>query len=266
MSFEILKFEGQEIRFVGTPDEPAWVASDICEVLELDTSTAVNGRPDRPSSGLDDDEKGTDIVSTPGGPQEMLIVYEPGLYSLISKSRKPQAKRFRRWIFHEVLPAIRRTGSYSIAPSQSDHPQLLPLRIRRERLEIIDLGMKLLSSLQGIDERTEIALSDLVRDIVLEDKLKKPALPGDSSSERMIYTVSDRVIDLGYKAAKRGELQRIGKAAAQIYRAKYGSEPIKREQHVDGATRLVNCYSEEHVDILDSAIRSVLEPSSDDDF
>ncbi len=91
----------------------------------MDTSLAVNGRPDRPNSGLDSDEKGTAIVSTPGGNQEMLTVTEPGLYRLLSsKSRKPIAKRFQRWVFHQVLPSIRQTGSYSLQDAASERMKL----------------------------------------------------------------------------------------------------------------------------------------------
>lgn len=60
---------------------------------------------------MDDDEKGIDSIDTPGGRQEMSTVSEPGLYSLILRSRKPEAKRFKRWITHEVLPSIRRTAA-----------------------------------------------------------------------------------------------------------------------------------------------------------
>ena len=58
------------------------------------------------------DEKGTNSIPTLGGPQDMLTVNEPGLYALILGSRKPEARAFKRWITHEVLPQIRRTGAY----------------------------------------------------------------------------------------------------------------------------------------------------------
>jgi prophage antirepressor-like protein len=74
--------------------------------------------------GLEDDEKGTAIVSTPGGEQEMLTVTEPGLYRLLSKSRKPIAKRFQRWVFHQVLPSIRKTGSYSLPQAETERMRL----------------------------------------------------------------------------------------------------------------------------------------------
>ena len=61
---------------------------------------------------LDDDEKGITISDTLGGKQEMTTINEPGLYSLILRSRKPEAKAFKRWITHEVIPAIRKTGGY----------------------------------------------------------------------------------------------------------------------------------------------------------
>lgn len=79
-NLSIFAFEGNQVRFVGTLDEPEWIGADVCRILDLDTSLAVNGRATRPGSGLDDDEKGTAILNTPGGEQEMLTVKEPGLY------------------------------------------------------------------------------------------------------------------------------------------------------------------------------------------
>lgn len=101
------QFESFEVRFVGTPDDAWWVAQDVCAVLEhSDTSKAV--------SRLDNDEKVTKIVRTPGGNQQMLCVNESGLYSLVLTSRKPQAKRFKKWLTSEVIPSIRKTGSYAL--------------------------------------------------------------------------------------------------------------------------------------------------------
>jgi prophage antirepressor-like protein len=79
----------------------------VAVVLEL-------GNPRSSLALLDEDEKGVHTMDTPGGPQEFATVNEPGLYSLILRSRKPQAKAFKRWVTHEVIPAIRKTGSYSV--------------------------------------------------------------------------------------------------------------------------------------------------------
>lgn len=113
----VFAFEGQQVRFVGTTEQPEWVAQDVCKCLELsDTSKALEP--------LEVDEKGTKIIRTPGGEQEMLTVTEPGLYRLLFKSRKPIAKRFQRWIFHEVIPSIRQTGSYSLPQAETERMRL----------------------------------------------------------------------------------------------------------------------------------------------
>jgi hypothetical protein len=77
-----LEFEGQAVRMsVDESGNPWWVAHDVCAILGLDNvSLAVNGRADRPESGLPDDEKRVAIVNTPGGSQEMVVVNEPGVY------------------------------------------------------------------------------------------------------------------------------------------------------------------------------------------
>lgn len=94
-----------QVRVVDVDGEPWFVAKDVCECLEL-------GNPRTSIALLDEDEKGVHTMDTPGGAQEMSIVSEAGLYSLILRSRKPEAKAFKRWITHEVLPSIRKTGQY----------------------------------------------------------------------------------------------------------------------------------------------------------
>ncbi|MEU1284970.1 BRO family protein [Kitasatospora sp. NPDC005856] len=97
------------VRVTVINSEPWFVAADVAMVLDL-------GNPRSSLALLDDDEKGVHTMDTPGGPQQMVTVSEAGLYSLILRSRKPQAKAFKRWITHEVIPSIRRTGSYAVAP------------------------------------------------------------------------------------------------------------------------------------------------------
>ena len=109
-----------QVRTVILNGEIWFVAADVCRALELsDTHKAV----DR----LDDDEKGTNSIPTLGGPQDMLTVNEPGLYALILGSRKPEARAFKRWITHEVLPQIRRTGAY-VAGEPADCSRIADMR------------------------------------------------------------------------------------------------------------------------------------------
>ncbi|KAA8389970.1 Bro-N domain-containing protein [Acetobacter tropicalis] len=89
--------------------EPWWILADVCKVLEM-------GSPHKVANRLDEDEKGRTTIPTHGGPQEFAIINESGLYSIILKSRKPSAKRFKKWVTSEVLPAIRKTGGYMVAP------------------------------------------------------------------------------------------------------------------------------------------------------
>lgn len=125
MSKEIIPFyyEGRAIRVLRDKQgEPWWVAVDVCKVLGLDQVSRAMDR-------LDDDEKTTLTISTglieqgfsdnvPG--TSLNLVNEPGLYRLILTSRKPEAKAFKRWVTHEVLPQIRKTGRYALPGA---HPQ-----------------------------------------------------------------------------------------------------------------------------------------------
>ena len=85
--------------------EPWFVAKDVTNILGLD-------RPSQSTRYLDEDERGMCLVDTPSGDQQMLTVSEAGLYSLVLRSRKPEARAFKRWVTHEVLPSIRRHGAY----------------------------------------------------------------------------------------------------------------------------------------------------------
>lgn len=88
--------------------EPLFVAKDVCDALLL-------GRQQDSTRYLDDDEKRVCLVDTTSGQQNMVAVTEAGLYTLILRSRKPEAKAFKRWVTHEVLPAIRKDGGYMVA-------------------------------------------------------------------------------------------------------------------------------------------------------
>lgn len=139
-------FRGNEVRAQIENGEPWWVAADVCAVLEL--------HPGRALARLDEDEKGMRSTHTPGGLQVLSYVNEPGLYSLVLGSRKPQAKDFKRWITHEVIPSIRKTGSYS-ALKLSDPLAELELQTQRTTQAI------------------EIAKAERARAEVAESKVKE---------------------------------------------------------------------------------------------
>lgn len=107
---ELATFDFGEHRFriLGTHDDPLWIASEVARVLGYRDAHDLTRR-------LDDDEKGTHSVRTPGGAQKIAVITESGLYSAILKSKRKEAKPFRRWVTSEVLPSIRKTGRYEIA-------------------------------------------------------------------------------------------------------------------------------------------------------
>lgn len=101
---QVFNFNNNEVRVTTINGQPWWMAKDVCDVLGLaDTHKALQG--------IDEDEK-SEHEQYSGSGRKPLMVNEPGLYSLIIRSRKPEAKAFKRWITHEVLPSIRKTGGY----------------------------------------------------------------------------------------------------------------------------------------------------------
>ncbi|MCG9046575.1 Bro-N domain-containing protein [Laribacter hongkongensis] len=109
----IFSFESHQINVrIDEHGDPWFIASEICSALGI-------RNPRDAVSRLDEDEKGVAKTDTPGGAQEVTTISEPGLYRLIGRSNKPAAKRFNRWVCHEVLPAIRKTGTYSTTPRRS---------------------------------------------------------------------------------------------------------------------------------------------------
>ena len=248
-NLSIFTFEHQQVRFVGTAEKPEWIAADLCNIFGIKNVSDTLGK-------FSEDEKGVALIDTLGGEQSVLTLTEPGLYRLIFKSRKDIAKRFQRWIFHEVLPAIRKTGSYSF--QQETNPKTPSLPSARERLETIRLGMDLFSELGGCDQRTQLLLKDQVRNILLADKLQPSPKAITGASARLEYPVSDRAVTLGYRPSNRQLLQ-IGKQASRLYQERHGTKPIQREQFVAGATRLVNVYGFNDLDLLDKAIFLVMD-------
>lgn len=147
-----------KMRTVTINGEPWFVAADVCRVLEI-------GNPSQALVNLDDDEK---MILTNneghsgqrGGAQMMNIINEPALYSIILRSRKPEAKAFKRWITHEVIPSIRKTGYYGKNPNM--------VTIDRETLGKI-VGVTVSETMKQI--------TPLVKEIVSQVMATKPNVP-----------------------------------------------------------------------------------------
>lgn len=136
-----------EVRTTVRDGEPWFVAVDVCKALSITNHRDALGR-------LDEDEKGVALTDTLGGKQNLTIVNEPGLYTLVLGSRKPAAKAFKRWITHEVLPALRKTGRYSIE-DESDPPSPVYETKRTSVGEVASLLLQLkqIQKAQGASSR-----------------------------------------------------------------------------------------------------------------
>ncbi|MEH6974731.1 phage antirepressor, partial [Bacillus sp. JJ675] len=99
---KVFNYQDQQVRTVVKDGEPWFVAKDVCEILGIKNATQAVAK-------LDDDERAMFNIGRQGNTN---IVNEAGLYTLILGSRKPEAKQFKRWITHEVIPTIRKTGGY----------------------------------------------------------------------------------------------------------------------------------------------------------
>lgn len=113
-----------QVRIVPVDGELMFVAKDVCDCLEITKHRDAISR-------LDSDERGSVKLDTPGGKQDVAAINEYGLYNLVLSSRKPEAKEFKRWITHDVIPSIRKTGSYSLAV-----PKSLPEALRAYANEV----------------------------------------------------------------------------------------------------------------------------------
>lgn len=108
---QLFNYEGRAVRTIAIEGEPWWVAKDVCDVLDIQN-------PTMSLKNLESDE--VTKYNLGGLSGESNIVNESGLYSLILQSRKPEAKKFKKWITSEVLPSIRKTGQYAIPKSDDE--------------------------------------------------------------------------------------------------------------------------------------------------
>ncbi|WP_328933267.1 MULTISPECIES: BRO family protein [unclassified Streptomyces] len=118
---------GQQVRTVVRDGILWWVASDVAAVLDI-------GRTHDAVRSLDEDEKGAETIRTPGGEQPVSVINEAGLYSLILRSRKLEARAFKRWVTHEVIPTLRTSGRYEV-----ERPEPSKLELARDLVAALEV-------------------------------------------------------------------------------------------------------------------------------
>lgn len=239
----IKAFEEENVRIVKDDKGILWFCGkDVCGILEIKRyrDTLVK---------LDDDERVSIKIDTLGGKQNMTFVNESGLYELIFRSKHPEAKQFKKWVKTEVLPSIRKTGKYEM-PKQNS--QIEDELIKKHQLDNLEKAMKILSLGEGLCERDEMMIKDQVRNITFnQNKIKLLENPEIPLSSRI---TDHHKIKLTQKINK--DLKNFGTIIKAEYLKKHNNPPIKRQQYVDGATRMVNCYYQsDYIEFIDEMIK-----------
>lgn len=153
-NLQVFNYNGNEVRTIQKDGEPWWVLKDVCEVLGLSSPHKVFDR-------LDEDEKGRNQIPTPGGEQEMTVINESGLYNVILRSDKPEAKPFRKWVTSEVLTSIRKHGAY-MTPETLEQAILNP-----------DMMIKLCTALKDEQDKNK-ALQAVNSSLTVDNQIMKP--------------------------------------------------------------------------------------------
>lgn len=227
----------ETVRTHTDADGQVWfVATDIARILGYkDASHALRG--------LEEDEKGLHNVETLGGEQTLTIVSEAGLYTLLVRARVEAAKPFRRWVTHEVLPSIRKTGSYSL-PGVTPTPNTEdPALVRAKGLmELVALAKDVISP-DYLEAKARIVLARAMGDT-----------PEIEASARPLY-VQDYMREQGVSSDNiKSYAPTFGKYVKKAYKAERGVEPGKRfDETPSGQVREVCVYTEADRPIFDRA-------------
>lgn len=179
------------VRIILQDNEPWFVAKDVCDCLEINNSRQALSR-------LDSDEKNSVILNdgTQGNPEKS-VVNEYGLYSLVLSSRKPESKEFKRWITHEVLPSLRKYGTYSM-----DIPRTLPdaLKAYANEIEAHNQTRALLE-----EQKPKVLFADAVStsdtDILIGDLAKLLNQNGHNIGQNRLF---ERLRNEGYLISRKG--------------------------------------------------------------
>lgn len=222
-----------DVRIYKDDDGNPWfVAKDVAEILDYaDTKRAIQLHVDTEDKCVmgqfESQNQGGQIIT----PQNnTILINESGLYSLILRSNKKEAKQFKRWITSEVIPSLRKTGEY-----------VVPKNIIKERLEILEMARNLLTFDGDIEDRDKLLLKDLSRNAMIGSVSNM----NEISKENEEWSISRRLQEVYGVSGKKinNMLISFGKKVLIKYREiNDGKNPPKRTQYVDGTTRSINCY------------------------
>ena len=155
-------FNARQVRVIMKDNEPWFVAKDVCDVLELANSRET-------IKSLDDDELMSEILTSGGQRREMNIISESGLYTLVMRSNKPEAKKFKKWVTSEVLPSIRKTGIYAADKRRQNDARRLELAERRLAIQQKNANARLAKIIQHMVDSPSYALTRESKQILVHE-------------------------------------------------------------------------------------------------
>jgi prophage antirepressor-like protein len=232
---------GLSVRvFYDDSNQPWFMAKDVAEILEYsNTKQAI-------LINVDEEDKaqlqntGVCVTDHPKTQAHSILINESGLYSLMLRSKKKEAKEFKKWITSVVLPKLR------------SFTEIDPYKIMNSRLDVLEKSSKILS-LGGLDDRDKLLLKDLARNATLNSKSNEKEIVKANEE----WALSRRLSEHFYLKEKdyRKQLIQFGKLVSREFKAKRGEDPPKREQYVGGTVRMVNCYFlNDYTDFIDDLI------------
>lgn len=206
---QIFNFNQNEVRTVLINNEPYFVGKDVADILGYKNTR------DALSKHVDDEDKGVANCDTLGGTQEMLIINESGLYSLVFGSKLQEAKKFKQWVTHDVLPTLRKTGVYKLPETPEEKIMLLLQATTSTNKKVDDINNDLQSFKQDMpllnidcDE-----LQKKVRKVAIDvlGGYKSPAYKDNSIRQKVFEDIQQQIkreFDVNsYKAIKRSQLE-----------------------------------------------------------
>lgn len=211
-----------QVRTVTKDGEPWFVAADVCRALEVDPTA---------TRRLDDDEKNTlRLTQGTSGNPNVTIVNEPGLYSLVLGSRKPEAKNFKRWITHEVIPSIRKTGSYSIQEPET------PAQLRAKAMMINAKTRLFNAAMKAVDrfQMSPVALEALGIPMIEEFTGVKT---GYRPRIETTYSATELGAEFGVSANKIGRIAKDNGLKTDEYHSQAGRQRRAAQGAVGGRKR-----------------------------
>ena len=221
------------LRVYGTSEKPWFSGKDIATILGYaNTNQAITKNVDEEDRCVLENTTISAVDGSNSKPHSVLI-NESGLYSLILRSKKKEAKDFKRWVTSEVLPSIRKTGSYSNKILVNEKQ----LKVQ-ETIDIINLFDKIETS--HMDDRDKLLFRDYSRNLFLDCHSNMLELKNDNIE----WSVSKRLKEVyGLDGKKiRNMSMNFGRILLKKYKEIHNTAPPKREQYVDGTLRSVNCY------------------------